>query len=1339
MPREYQCFGCKTVFNSLVQLRNHKSHCEVAMIPNIPELLDGFNSNSSVILMEQSALNNSYREFVIRSMAQCLTVDQFLDQTVDAIQYILNHCVRYAVPVKAYTTLECEFEKISIVTGEANTNIRSFFSTKSVPIQSESCIDDFITTQRDKFNQEVERFLHNGSNWLLITCHTITVRIVRYIPLRGGASNFPLPSELLKKQCVLNIKSEGNDCFKFAIAASIFHDQVDSHNKSRRAQYQPFVDQLDFSMVSFPATVEDIIDFQKANKLIAVNALMYISEPKEGHPKVVVLYHPPQSIHKGRHLAQILLINNHWLPITNFDRLMGEHDKHSAFCSRCLQNLYHPDRLERHMLKCFQSSGQQEIMPLSDKAFHSFQDWSKMLSPPFTMYADIECLLSKPSATDKYLQKHVPISVGSYLTSTIRQNVIPTNSVKIDQGVNCIESFCHYLDTLVHDIYKFNMQNCYKPKNKNSFYQSQFDNAKSCTYCKASFSDSNPKVWHHNHVSGDFIATICQPCNTKIRQPLRTLPVIFHNLKNYDMHSLCIMGFSKMPEWELDPIATTAEKYVTLTARVVVGKKENGENILFCVRFIDSYQFLTASLDNLAKSISNEQKLHTLALLKSHHSLQKETIFTKGIFPYSFLDHESMLDYIGLPPIEEFFDTLTNSINITEADYARAHLAYIQFGCQNFGDYMRAYLKLDVLLLADIFETFRRNSLIEYDLDPVNFVTLPQYSFAAAFNNQSVDLITDVNQYRFFEEAIRGGMTFINTHLVTANNLYINSNSNSDTYLAYWDANNLYGNSLRQKLPVSDFQWVDQAELPFIDWKNLDCDSDICYFVKVDLDYPLEIQDLTCDYPFAPERGIIEPYMLTPYMKQQWANRSELRGQSSTFHTEKKLLLSVTNKKEYVVHAKLLKFYLEKGLILTKVHEAIRFKQRELFRSYIDKNSAKRAAAQSAFEKDLYKLLNNALFGKTMENVRGRKKFKLVNSDVKMVAQCSKPQYLRSRMFSADLTLVEHANFLVELNKPIFVGAAVLDLSKLIMYDLRYNKLAKYESQFQCKIDVIGGDTDSIFCKISGVDLYKTLHPAMLQDGLLDTSNYPADHPLYSDKYKAKLGCIKDECAGQVIEEACLLKPKCYSLKTSDGSKKTAKGVQRCVREKFTHEDYVLVWRMQSEVARSVRRFQSKNHEIFTIEQQKWALSATDTKRAWVDDNNSLPYGHHSLEAVEPPVKKARLELPKIIVTTKPVTLSTLSPPNQAIPSTSKSFPCLECAKVFNNQHNLDSHKCKIKKHQIFTCPICKLEFNNQINLSTHKCKNKKIEIFTCTICKLEFNNEYNYKTHMGCKHHIYS
>jgi len=214
----------------------------------------------------------------------------------------------------------------------------------------------------------------------------------------------------------------------------------------------------------------------------------------------------------------------------------------------------------------------------------------------------------------------------------------------------------------------------------------------------------------------------------------------------------------------------------------------------------------------------------------------------------------------------------------------------------------------------------------------------------------------------------------------------------------------------------------------------------------------------------------------------------------------------------------------------------------------------------------------------------------------------------------------------VKLNKPIFIGQAVLYLSKLIMYELRYNKLAKYEEEFGGRISVLGGDTDSLFCLVTNIDLYGQLHPAMARDGLLDSSNFPTGHPLFSNRYKAVLGCVKDELPGQVVREAVLLKPKCYSMITVAGyEKKTAKGVQYCVRQAISHEKYRQVFERQIEIVRTVRRFQTENHVVSTIQQQKWALSCTDTKRAWISANTSLPYGHYALDD-EPPARRPRLE-----------------------------------------------------------------------------------------------------------------
>ena len=148
----------------------------------------------------------------------------------------------------------------------------------------------------------------------------------------------------------------------------------------------------------------------------------------------------------------------------------------------------------------------------------------------------------------------------------------------------------------------------------------------------------------------------------------------------------------------------------------------------------------------------------------------------------------------------------------------------------------------------------------------------------------------------------------------------------------------------------------------------------------------------------------------------------------------------------------------------------------------------------------------------------------------------------------------------------------------------------------------------------------------MLRDGLLDSSNFPKIHQLYPVNNKAKLGCIKDELEGKIIAEAVLLKPKCYSMIThSSNEKKRAKGLQSCVRQSLTHAKYYEVYERQIVFVRNTRRFQSTDHIVYTIMQQKWCFSVTDTKRAWIDSNDSLPYGHYKLDDL-PKAKRVRLD-----------------------------------------------------------------------------------------------------------------
>ena len=193
----------------------------------------------------------------------------------------------------------------------------------------------------------IEKFTSKGSNRIVSGIENIALRLVRYRLLRGGdAEKFVLPPELARKQCVLNIDGPNNKSFKYALVAALHHEELQQNvtNKNRHTNYDGFFQRYNFNNINFSATAEDIVQFMKNNKTIAINALEYTLATKKKPAKVSPIYHPPHSHIIDRRLINILFVKDHWLPITNLNRFLGEHQGNAAYCYRCLRNLHRPKR-----------------------------------------------------------------------------------------------------------------------------------------------------------------------------------------------------------------------------------------------------------------------------------------------------------------------------------------------------------------------------------------------------------------------------------------------------------------------------------------------------------------------------------------------------------------------------------------------------------------------------------------------------------------------------------------------------------------------------------------------------------------------------------------------------------------------------------------------------------------------------------------------------------------------------------------------------------------------------------------------------------------------------------
>ena len=229
----------------------------------------------------------------------------------------------------------------------------------------------------------------------------------------------------------------------------------------------------------------------------------------------------------------------------------------------------------------------------------------------------------------------------------------------------------------------------------------------------------------------------------------------------------------------------------------------------------------------------------------------------KGVHPYDYVTSIDKLKETKLPPKEAFYSLLYNE-EISDEDYEHAHNVWNTFNCQTLQDYHDLYLKSDVLLLADVFENFRKTCLKYYKLDPCHYYTAPGLPWDACLKltKQELQLLTDYDMLMMFEKGIRGGISHISKRYAEANNKYMKNYNKTQpsTYIQYLDANNLSGWAMSQKLPTHGFKWMKDIEIPSVIKLLEKKDNKTGYIFEVDLEYPQSLWEEHNDYPLAPEK-----------------------------------------------------------------------------------------------------------------------------------------------------------------------------------------------------------------------------------------------------------------------------------------------------------------------------------------------------------------------------------------------------------------------------------------------------------------------------------------------------
>ena len=1116
--------------------------------------------------------------------------------------------------------LRCVFFK------HENEGRKGFFMTADLPedkdniqcnatIHNKNKIEDVINKNNEIMLDSIETFINNGSDYILYSIKGMYCNIDKYQPLKAS-SYIDLPSFIKNKCCCINVKNKDNYCFVYSIFSCLRYNNI-KKNHERPSSYDKnevntMISTIEKLGITFPIQIINR-NITKIEKALNISINIYSFDMAENECNRYPVYISKRNDDKPINLLYFSNNKNnyHFVWIRNFNGFLFDitKDGHTKyFCTKCLLHFFSEDKLKQHkndFPNCNEHNQPARlILPKKDDAYIEFKNYNKKFKAPFVIYADFESILTKNKQDNNIVHNHVSCSFMFYVVSSFEEYQF---TPQFFRGENATNLFLKALLQTKNEIMEILQHN--KPMIMTDNDTQRHKRALLCHICEKPLKGDS--VRDHCHITGKYLGPAHYDCNINRNYKNYKIPVFFHNGRGYDSHFIIneISNFEEITN--INMIPKTEEKYVCY----------DFNNL----KFLDSLSFMNPSdsLEKLVQSLRNKEQfdtskfIHTKKYFKTLYPNMTEEdfklIISKGIYPYEYMNSFKKFEYKSLPDIKHFYSSL-NLETISEKQYEHALKVWKTFNIKTLGEYHDFYLKTDVLLLADVFENFRKVDLDTYSLDPAHYITGCSYSFDASIKQygKRIQLFNDEqsDMYLFIEGAIRGGMSFIAHRHSKANNKYMN-NYNKDKpskYIVYLDANNLYGSSMIQKLAVGNYKWEDANLWNESRIKNINEDGETGYIFEVDLEYPTELHDLHNHYPLCPERKLVKTEMLSDY---QFALKKKLK--ISDDHVEK-LITDLHDKYNYRVYYKNLQLYLQLGLRLKKIHKVLSFTHEAILKDYINSNSFLRQQAKAnkdEFGANIYKIKNNGVFGKQMENVRNRCDIKLVKDNTKRYNKLiSHPAYKYKRtIFNENLVAVHMNKKEVKLDKPIINGFIILELSKHLMYDFYYNVLKK---RYKDKIKLLFTDTDSLLIEVETEDVYKDMQE---QKEYYDCSEYPKDHFLYNTDNQAVVGKFKDEEKGEIITEFVGLRSKLYSLKVQGKKeeKKVAKGVKQCIIKKvLKFKDYKNTLDYENQTENKMHFIKSIKHNVSTIEVNKICLSSFDNKRYLLDDGiTSLAFGHY--------------------------------------------------------------------------------------------------------------------------------
>ena len=552
---------------------------------------------------------------------------------------------------------------------------------------------------------------------------------------------------MARKKAIINPKNVDQECFKWAVITTSRWEEI-NNNLKRVSKLKTFKADFDWSGIGFPVSFKDISKFEFRNQ-ISINLLategkeIYICRKGGPYERVINLMIIAENKRK------------HYFAIKSLSRLLSSkntnHKGKEYFCNNCLQGFKEESSRDEHIVYCMNNEAVKVEMPHKNPIVQ-YSDGQFQFKVPFIMYADFESILEPIQGPGNDLRISSTTGVNNHVPSgwCIRSEFTYGKveaPLKLYRGKNCVKKFCEHVTGEARRLYcsfpEVPMGTLTKAQSK------KYEEVRICHICFKPFNGENPKVRDHCHYTGHYRGPAHTKCNLQYKIP-SYIPIVFHNLSGYDAHLFIKelasindgpIGYNMGPQGGPGPtgsmgvIAKNKEDYISFSIKVEVDKyiDKNGieKSKEIELRFIDSFKFM--SLDSLVNNLAKGG--NKFFGFEEYSENQYKLLIRKGIYPYEYMTDWDKFKEMKLPLREAFYSTL-NMTGVKEEDYEHANRTWKEFDLKDLGEYHDLYLKKDVILLADVFEAFRKVCLKNYGLDPVHFYTAPGLAWKACLKKK---------------------------------------------------------------------------------------------------------------------------------------------------------------------------------------------------------------------------------------------------------------------------------------------------------------------------------------------------------------------------------------------------------------------------------------------------------------------------------------------------------------------------------------------------------------------------------------------------------------------------